>query len=388
MARIFLKNIGTMVSGKIESPIIGADAILIEDGKIQSVGRLNELDVGDAQRLIDCNGTTVTPGLMDSHCHPVLGDFTPRQQQVGYLESELHGGVTTIISAGEVHLPGRPKDPVGSKALAILAAKAFAAFRPGGVKVLGGAVILEKGLTEQDFQEMAREGVRTVGEIGLGSVKAAQDAAPMVGWARQCGMIVMMHTGGTSIPGSSTVTAEQVMQVDPDIVSHLNGGPTAVSLEEAEKLITQTHYALEFVHCGNPRVAVDAAALIAEHKAQHRVVIGNDAPSGTGVVPLGILRVINLLASLTPIQPENAICMATGNTARVHKLDRGVIEAGKEADLVVMDAPMGSVGKDALSAIEAGDVPAVSLVLIDGEIVVGKSRNTPPAVRQPSVVSQ
>lgn len=385
MARIFLKNIGTMVSGKIESPIIEADAILIEDGKIRSVGRLNELDAGDAQVLIDCNGTTVTPGLMDSHCHPVLGDFTPRQQQIGYLDSELHGGVTTIISAGEVHLPGRPKDPAGTKALAILAAKAFAAFRPGGVKVLGGALILEKGLTEQDFQEMAGEGVRTVGEIGLGSVKTAEDAAPMVRWARQCGMTVMMHTGGTSIPGSSTVTAEQVMQVDPDIVSHLNGGPTAVSMEEAEKLITQTPYALEFVHCGNPRVAVDAAALIAKHKAHQRVIIGNDAPSGTGVVPLGILRVINLLASLTPIRPEDAICMATGNTARVHKLDRGVIEAGKDADLVVMDAPMGSAGNDALSAIEVGDVPAVSLVLVDGEIVVGKSRNTPPAVRQPSV---
>ena len=78
--------------------------------------------------------------------------------------------------------------------------------------------------------------------------------------------------------------------------------------------------------------------------------------------------------------------MATGNAARVHKLPRGLIAAGKEADLVIMDAPMGSVGEDALAAIEAGDVPAVSMVLVDGEIVVSKSRNTPPPVRKPQVV--
>jgi enamidase len=253
------------------------------------------------------------------------------------------------------------------------------------VKVLGGALILEKGLVEEDFRELAEEGVRVVGEVGLGSVKSPQDAAPMVRWAKKYGMTVMMHTGGTSIPGSSTVTADQVMQVDPDVVSHLNGGPTAVSMKEVERLILETPYALEFVHCGNPKVAVEAARLIVEHGAQDRLIVGNDAPSGTGVVPLGILRVINLLAALTPISPEEALCMATGNTARTFKLNRGVIEPGREADLVVLDAPMGSVGGDALEAIAAGDVPAVSVVLVDGDVVVAKSRNTPPAVRPATV---
>jgi enamidase len=386
MSKVLLKNIGTLVTGKIGEAIIQANAIWVEGGLIKRVGHLKDMEENEAQVVIDCAETTVTPGLIDSHCHPTLGDFTPRQKQFGFLDSELHGGVTTVISAGEVHLPGRPKDPAGTKALAILAAKSFANFRPGGLKVEGGALILEKGLVEEDFQEMAREGVNIVGEVGLGSVKDPEDAAPMVTWAKKYHMTVMMHTGGTSIPGSSTVTAQQVVKTDPDIVSHLNGGPTAVSMEEVEKLVTETSCALEFVHCGNPKVAVEAAHLILEHEALHRGIIGNDAPSGTGVVPLGVLRVINLLASLTPIQPEQAICMATGNTALVHKLNRGIIEEGKEADMVIMDAPMGSVGDDALSAIAVGDVPGVSMVLVDGEIVVTKSRNTPPAVRQASVV--
>ena len=386
MSKVLLKNIGIIVSGDIANPILKGNAILIEDGKIKQNGQESDLDAAGAEMIIDCDGATVTPGLFDSHCHVVLGDYTPRQKQTGFLESEVHGGVTTFISAGEVHLPGRPKDPVGTKALAILAAKSFANFRPGGGKVVGGAVILEKGLVKADFEELAKEGVRTVGEIGLGSIKNPEDAAPMVQWAKECGMTVMMHAGGTSIPGSSTVTAEMVIQTNPDIVSHINGGPTAVAMDEVIRLVTDTDLALEMVHCGNPKVAVEAANLCVEQNALDRIIIGNDAPSGTGVVPLGVLRVISHLASLTAIKPEEALCMATGNTARVHKLPQGVIAEGKDADLVVMDAPMGSVGEDALSAIEAGDVPAVAMVMVDGEIVVAKSRNTPPPVRKPRVL--
>ena len=381
MFSVVLKNIQTIVSGDIQNPILEGDAIRVKDGLIQEVGRFVNMEIDPDCLVIDCGGMTVTPGLIDSHCHVVLGDYAPRQNQIGFLESEVHGGVTTFISAGEVHLAGRPKDPAGTKALAILAAKSFNNFRPGGGKVIGGAVILEKGLTREDFEEMAREGVRVVGEIGLGSVKDPADAAPMVKWAREMGMTVMMHTGGTSIPGSSTVTAEMVIQTVPHIASHINGGPTAVAIDEVKKLVTETGLALEIVHCGNPKVAVEAANLCVEVGALDRVIIGNDAPSGTGVIPLGILRVINHLASLTSVKPEEAICMATGNTARLYKLNRGIIAKGMEGDLVIMDAPMGSVGDDALSAIAAGDVPGVAMVLVDGRVVVDKSRNTPPAKR-------
>jgi len=386
MATLLLKNIGTIVSGDIANPILAGDAIYVVDGKIEGVGVDADFAGKSCDKVIDCKGTTVTPGLIDSHCHTILGDYTSRQNQAGFLESELHGGVTTIISAGEVHLKGRPKDPAGTKALAILAAKSFQNFRPGGAKVQGGSVILEKGLTRADFEEMAREGVRAVGEIGLGSVKTPEDAKPMVGWAKEFGMTVMMHTGGTSIPGSSTVTAAMVQAAGPDIASHVNGGPTAVSLDEVKKLVCDTGIGLEIVHCGNPLMACEAAKLCVEHNALDRVIIGNDAPSGTGVVPLGILRVINHLASLTPISGAQAIAMATGNTARIHKLDTGKIAAGLWADLVIMDTPMGSVGADALAAIEAGDVPGISMIIVDGEIVTGKSRNTPPATRVAALV--
>jgi enamidase len=382
MPKLMIKNIGTLVSGDLSRPLLDADAILVEGGMIQAVGREKDLDPKGVDQVMDVGGMTVTPGLIDSHCHPVLGDFTPRQKMLDFIESSLHGGVTTVISAGEVHLPGRPKDVAGTKALAILAAKSFAAARPGGVKVLGGALILEPGLQEKDFEELAREGVRVVGEIGLGGIKGPKDAAPMVKWAKKYGMVVMMHTGGTSIPGSSTVPAGDVIAAGADIVSHINGGPTAISLSEAEKLIRGTSLTLEIVHCGNPKMIVDAMKIVKEVKAYPRIIIGNDAPSGTGVIPLGILRVINFLASLCGVKAEEAIAMATGNTAKVYRLNRGLVEPGREADLVVMDAPLGSVGRDARAAIEAGDIPGVAGVLIDGQMKIGVSRNTPPPNRK------
>jgi len=380
-----IRGIGQIVSGQLGAPLLDGDTIVCVDGKIAQVGRESAVDAGGADTVIDARGTTVAPGLLDSHVHPVFGDFTPRQRTIDFLDSELHGGVTTMISAGEVHLPGRPKDPVGLKALAIVAARAYANFRPNGAKVHAGAPILELGLTEADFAEMARAGVTLVGEIGLGSVRTGRDAAPMVKWAKQHGMTVTIHTGGPSIAGSNPIDAETVIEADPHVVGHINGGTTSMSPREIETLVGGTRMALEIVQCGNPRTALHTLRVARDAGAWDRIILGNDAPSGTGVVPLGILRTLALLASLGDCPPEAALAMATGNTARVYRLDVGLIAPGREADLVVMDAPVGSVGTTALEALRAGDLPGISMVVIDGVPRVGRSRNTAPAARAAEV---
>jgi enamidase len=377
-----ITNIGQLVSGNIRRPRLDADSLVITDGRITAVGHgLRD----DADVVIDAKGSTVMPGLIDSHVHPVFGDFTPRQRTSDFIDSAMNGGVTTAISAGEVHLPGRPKDIVGLKALAIVAAKAWANFRPGGVKVHAGAPILELGLTEADFAEMAAAGVKLVGEIGLGSVKTGKDAAPMVRWAKQHGMTVTIHTGGPSIAGSSPINADVVLEANPHVVGHINGGTTSMTPAEIERLVA-TEMALEIVQCGNMKTALHTLRLARDARATHRIILGNDAPSGTGVIPLGVLRTLSLLAGLGGMDPAEAIACATGNTAEVYKLNVGVIAEGREADLVICDAPTGSIAKDALGALSAGDLPGISMVLIDGKITIGRSRNTPPAARAAEVV--
>lgn len=386
MEKTIIKNIGTIVSGDIEQPIIEGTVVVVEDGKIAAIG--GEELAADTENavVIDAKGITLTPGLWDSHVHTTLGDYAPRQKTLDFISSALHGGITTMISAGECHTPGRPKDVAGTKALAIVAHKSFENVRPAGVKVHGGALILEKGLEEKDFAQLEKEGVWLVGEIGLGSVKKPEDAAPLVEMAHKHGFKVQMHTGGTSIPGSSTVTAADVMATKPDVVSHINGGPTAISLEEVDKIMDGTDFALEIVQCGNPKVADYVAKKAKEKNMLGRIIFGNDAPSGTGLIPLGIIRNVCQIASVSGIEPEKALCMGSGNTAKVYGLNTGVIAVGKEADLILMDAPMGSVGTNALEAISAGDIPGISMVLIDGKIMFSKSRNTPPAKTQAGVI--
>jgi enamidase len=380
--RTLITGLGEVVSGDIAAPLVDADSIQIEDGRFVAIGRgLDE----DTDTVIDAKGATAFPGLIDSHVHPVFGDWTPRQRTVDFIESGLHGGVTTMISAGEVHLPGRPKDVVGLKALAIVAQRAFTNVRPAGVKVRAGAPILEQGLVEADFAELADAGVSLIGEVGLGSVKTGADAAPMLGWARAHGFVSTFHTGGPSIAGSSAIRADVVLEARPDIVGHINGGTTALPDADIEQLVA-SGMAIEIVHCGNLRAALHAIGLAREGGALDRVILGNDAPSGTGVVPLGILRTIAHLASLAGVDPAAAVSLATGNTARVHRLETGTIAVGMEADLAIVDAPVGSAADTALGALSIGDLPGVGMILIDGTPVVGRSRNTPPATRVPVVV--
>ena len=387
--KVVIRRVGLMLSGDIDRPILEADTIVVDDGVIMAVGREKDCDTANARRVIDCKGTAVAPGLIDSHTHPVFGDWTPRQNQLGWIESCMHGGVTTMISAGEVHLPGRPKDIVGVKALAITAQRAFDGMRAagvgGGVKVLAGAPVIEKGMVEQDFAEMAAAGVRLLGEIGLGSVKAGDEAARMVGWARKHGIQSTIHTGGPSIPGSGLIDEHVVLEADADVIGHINGGHTSLSYKSVCTLCEKSTRALEIVHNGNERIAILTARHAIELKCPHRVILGTDAPAGSGVQPLGMLRLIALISSMADIPAEIVFGFATGNIARMRALPQGLIEAGRPADFVFIDKAQHSAGRDLLDSIRLGDIPGVGMVMIDGIVRCQRSRNTPPATEVPVI---
>ena len=152
-------NLGSIISGDWRSPTVAGDSIVMSGGTIEKVGTVSAADVSGCDVVIDAGGSIAIPGLIDSHVHTTFGDYTPRQKTVGFLESYVHGGTTTAISASEVHVPGRPNDPEGVKALAVAARKCFETYHPGGMRVHAGSVILEPGLIEQDFQELAAKGV-------------------------------------------------------------------------------------------------------------------------------------------------------------------------------------------------------------------------------------
>jgi len=384
--KIVIRNIGRILSGKLEQPLIDGNCLVAIDGIITEIGDAASLDTDQATITVDAKDTWLAPGLIDSHVHPVIGDYTPRQQQIHWIDSCLHGGVTTMISAGEVHMPGRPKDIVGLKALAIASQRWYENFRPSGVKMLAGAPVLEEGMEENDFKELSEAGVKLLGEVGLGSVKAGETAAQMVKWARKYGIQSTIHTGGPSIPGSGLIDKDVVLEADADIIGHINGGHTALPDDQIICLCEGCQRGIEIVHNGNERAGLLAMRTAFEIEQSERVILGTDSPAGSGVQPLGILRMIAMLSSLGNVPAEIAFCFATGNTARMRELDSGVVEIGKAADFVILDQAQHSPGKDMLESIEQGNLPGIGMTIIDGEVRSHRSRNTPPATRLPAVI--
>ena len=385
-AKTVIRNIGLLLSGDLRKPILEADTVVSVGGRIAAIGRAKDVDGEGASTVIDARGSALAPGLIDSHVHPVAGDWTPRQSQLNWIDSTLNGGVTTMISAGEVHTPGRPRDVVGVKAMAIYAQRCFTAFRPGGMKIHAGAPVIEPGMEESDFKELADAGVRLLGEVGLGGVKDGPTAKRMVAWARKYGIQSTIHTGGPSIPGSGLIDSAVVLEADTDVVGHVNGGHTALPDREIRCICEGCGRGLELVHNGNERAALYTLRIAREMGQLDRVILGTDGPAGSGVQPLGILRMISMLSALGDLPAEEAFCLGTGNTARMRDLDVGLIEVGKAADFVLLDRAQHSAGRDLLECIRLGDLPGIGMVVIDGVPRLARSRNTPPADKVPEIV--
>lgn len=401
MSTLAVVNAGTVLSGSLDAPVVeGATAVVVADGVIVGVGAPSDVSapsqpgrpqsgspvalatmVDSADRVIDAQGATVAPGLIDSHCHVVLGDYTPRQRTVGFLESYTHGGITRVVSAGEIHAPGRPHDVTAVKALALAARACFATFAPNGMQVHGGTLILEPGLTAEDFAEVHRGGVR-LAKFGFGAYDDPRHGVPEVRGAQEAGIRVMCHCGGASVPGSRPIGAGDLLELLPDVYGHVNGGPTALDRDGVTKLVTDTTGALQLVQAGNLRSSLEILQVAVEAGVLRRVVVGSDTPTGTGVMPLGVLKTLAELCALGSLAPEQAWCLATGNNAQAFGIPGGVIEVGAPGDLVVMDAPWGSQGGTAMSALAVGDIPGISAVVIGGRVRALRSRNTPAAARQ------
>src|SRR5207237_2638659 len=223
-------------------------------------------------------------------------------------------------------------------------------------KTHAGAPFMEPEMVEQDFKDLADAGVKLLGEVGLGGVKDGPNARRMVAWARKYGIQSTIHTGGPSIPGSGLIDKDVVLEADTDVVGHINGGHTALPDAQIRCICEGCKRGLELVHNGNERSALFTLRTAREMGDLSRIILGTDAPAGSGVQPLGIIRTVSMLSALGDIPAEIAFCFATGNTARMRKLDCGLIEVGRAADFVLMDKAQHSAGPTLLESVRLGDL--------------------------------
>ncbi|MGH2929050.1 MAG: amidohydrolase family protein, partial [Solirubrobacteraceae bacterium] len=256
----------------------------------------------------------------------------------------------------------------------------FANFQPGGMRVHAGAVVLEPTLRETDFADLQAAGVH-LAKFGFGLYADPADGVEQVRAAQRHGITVMCHSGGASIPGSKPITPEHLLELAPDVCGHINGGPTSLSDAGVDTIIEETTMGLQLVQAGNLRSAIRILRKAIDAGQMSRVVIGSDTPTGTGVMPLGVLKTVAELASLAHVDPAVTWAAASGNNARMWGLPAGFIRVGAAADMVVMDAPWGSTANSATDALAIGDLPGISAVITAGEVRATISRNTPRAAR-------
>jgi enamidase len=387
MRRLIVQNIGKIVSGDWEKGVVNGDTVLVEDGLITRIGSSDEIHASAGDTVIDADGMVLVPGFIDPHTHLSIGDYAPMQRMVGLLEESLLQGVTTILDEW-VQFEGLPlfypPDPIGVKATALLTQRAYRNFHPGGaMKIHAGSIMLVRGIKEADLKELADAGIWKVGQIGGSTDLRPEELVEMVQLARKYGMFIASNYGPGVLKHSAYVDLDLILKIKPDKLAHINGGTTAPDWKEVKELIDKTTMPLEIIPYGNLKMAVKVVQYLKEKKQLRRLLFGSDTPTGQGYLPVAVQRAVIMISSLCDIPAEQAIAMATGNTGELYGkwINVGKIELGKEADMVIIDKPPGSVGKDALGAIEAGDTFGVSAVMVDGRLVALRGRDTRPTER-------
>jgi enamidase len=327
----------------------------------------------------------VTPGIIDSHVHPVFGDYTPIQNTTNWITNYLHGGITGMVSAGEVFFPGLDKehlDPKVFTALAFLSATCYKKQRPAGVKVEAGTLLAVPGLRESDFDIVTKAGTRVLKFLFYPYGVDSQESDKYLAWARQRKLKVKIHSGGLSggAHGVAQPADANVILglIKPDIVAHISGGPIPMSLGDIERVIEESDCFVEICYAGNHDVTMKTMEMIVKRNQLHRVILGTDTPTGTGVTPRGMLRIMAIVAAANGVRAEQAICMATGSAAKAHDLDYGFIREGKPADLVIFGRIRGASGNTPLETLKAGNLLGISMLFIDGRLLIrGTSEQVP-----------
>ncbi|MBK19948.1 MAG: adenosine deaminase [Rhodospirillaceae bacterium] len=383
MTSTLITNIGEFFTGDLETPIADVSSVFIEDGRIKSF----DPEAGtEADQSIDAEGCAVLPGLVDGHIHPVFGEWTPAQNTIGWITNYMHGGSTTMISAGELHTPGLDYDDLTADLVTSLAEVARATtgrIRWGGVKVHAGTCLLVPGMDESHFDRLAEAGSILVKFIFFPLEENKDEAIRYSEMARERGLRTKVHTGGVSRSGSSRVCGFDTLKwLQPDIAAHVSGGPIPMSDDDIDALVDNTEFALEVCSSNNYRSTYLLANRLMKMGRLDRMTMGTDTPGGTGVIPRGMLRNILFLSSICEMSPGEAIAVATGNTAKAHGLEVGILKEDAPADLVIAGPVKGSEGTTLSDAIAHGDLPGISFVLIDGEVIVEtRSEQTPPPMQ-------
>ena len=375
MAKLIVRNarIATMRAGRYS--IVEEGAVIAAAGAIEWVGAARDLAgrTGDAQE-IDAGGALVTPGLIDCHTHLVYAgyrakDFEMQLAGASYeqiaragggilstvratraasdaelrdasarrLEALMSEGVTTVeIKSGyglaldqEMRLLRIARSLADTRSVAIETTLLAAHAVPPEMK--GRADDYVDAICEEMIPRAAKE--RLASAVDAFCERIAFDV-PQVRRvftaARANGLGVKLHADQLSQSGGASLAAE-FGALSADHLEHADEAGIA-ALARAGTVAVLLPGAFYFLR----ETKVPPVQALRKHRVP--IAVATDCNPGTSPCT-SLLTIMNMACTLFRITPEEALAGVTCHAAHaLGLLDRGVIEAGKRADLVIWDA--------------------------------------------------
>jgi imidazolonepropionase-like amidohydrolase len=400
MTRIVFSG-GRLFDGTGAPPAVGD--VVIADGHIVEVG--TGLDGDEA---VDCRGKTIVPGLFDCHVHVASNGpdlllalnkpFSyPYYEAVVNLQRTLDTGITTVRDAGGADLGvkeavehGLVPGPRMKISITILSQTGghndgwmVCGVDLNGQPVPGVPTPLVDGVAEvrRKVRELIRAGADQIKVCTSGGVLSPRDdprhahfrldeLEEFVAQAAAAHTYVMAHAQATD--GIKNAVRAGIRSIEHGVF--LDEEAIGMMLENGTWLVPTLSAplgVLEAVEAGAsmpPQMIAKARDLIDAHResiraavaAGVRIAMGTDAgvgPHGTNLRELQLMEEVGMA-------PADALVATTSSAAALLGVEGelGTVEAGKRADLVVIDG-------DALAF--AGLRERVEQVWKDGRLVVG-----------------